>query len=574
MGYRLATPEEVRRAGIRPLAPSQGRGDSKHSRYASPNIVRRLRSDAAWPAGPGTHLRSQLVHHAKVCMMVTRRALPLNARQHWAHDCDGIAWHVDDPANRSKAVQQLTRNNVWDNASRHGAAFSATVPFVRSAPAHALPAAVAVAANEGGLSLKGTTLFLDVRPALWPHLCIWSNLIFPLWEGIYLGELDGLPPVRDVVVWQATRRHKAPFVRDTLALVVEAARRRHAQPPEGGGVVDAHLARCASCKGVRIHYTDSFRVGSVACFEHMVRVRLPRINGDSSGLAWAGWQSAGTRARPSAVAFQSSLGCASGFSSRAARLSYREALLWMYDSHRYPKSDRDAQARARAEARAWAPLSAAEAAAWTLVEGGAATGARLGRSPESVGREVSLGAAPPPRRTITLLERSHSIKRCRLSHAAIMGVRRIAKRAGYTVQLHDFDLAPRMRTQALLVYSTNILITAHGAALTHLPLLPEGAVVLELFNCEHFAYGYANLARASQLYYEAVRRPERECQEPRDLTGDTRARMNENYAYTLDVIAPFVRRAIRYQWWFDHPSSAWGLGSAANDTNERTNENG
>ena len=162
MGYRLATPEEVRRAGIRPLAPSQGRGDSKHSRYASPNIVRRLRSDAAWPAGPGTHLRSQLVHHAKVCMMVTRRALPLNARQHWAHDCDGIAWHVDDPANRSKAVQQLTRNNVWDNASRHGAAFSATVPFVRSAPAHALPAAVAVAANEGGLSLKGTTLFLDV----------------------------------------------------------------------------------------------------------------------------------------------------------------------------------------------------------------------------------------------------------------------------------------------------------------------------------------------------------------------------------------------------------------------------
>ena len=51
--------------------------------------------------------------------------------------------------------------------------------------------------------------------------------------------------------------------------------------------------------------------------------------------------------------------------------------------------------------------------------------------------------------------------------------------------------------------------------------------------------------------------------------------MNENYAYTLDVIAPFVRRAIRYQWWFDHPSSAWGLlGSVANDTNERTDENG
>jgi len=449
-------------------------------------------------------------------------------------------------------VQQLTRNNVWDNASGHDAAFSATVPFVRSAPAHALPsAAVAVAANEGGLSLKGTTLFLDVRPAMWTHICFWSNLIFPLWEGIYLGELDGLPPVRDVVVWQATRGQIAgfPFMRDTLALVVEATRRRQAQPPGGGQV--------------RIHYTNSFLVGSVACFEHMVRVRLPRINGDSSGLGWApGSLSAGTRARSGAVGFQSSLGCASGFSSRAARLSYREALLWMYDSHRYPESD--APARARAEVRAWAPLSTAEAAAWTLIEGGAATGARLGRSPESVGREVSPGAAPPPRRTITLLQRQ---KRCRLSQAAITGVRRIAERAGYTLQLHDFDQVPPMRTQALVVSSTNILITAHGAALTHLPLLPEGAAVLELFNCGHFAYGYTNLARASQLYYEAVRRPERECQEPRDLTGDTRARMNENYAYTLDVIAPFVRRAIRTSGGLTtHPLRGLGPLGPANDT--------
>ena len=30
------------------------------------DIVRRLRADAAWPVGPGMHLRSQLVHHAKV----------------------------------------------------------------------------------------------------------------------------------------------------------------------------------------------------------------------------------------------------------------------------------------------------------------------------------------------------------------------------------------------------------------------------------------------------------------------------------------------------------------------------
>ena len=50
--------------------------------------------------------------------------------------------------------------------------------------------------------------------------------------------------------------------------------------------------------------------------------------------------------------------------------------------------------------------------------------------------------------------------------------------------------------------------------------------------------------------------------------------MNENYAYTLDVIAPFVRRAIRYQWWFDHPSRpilCLGAGlRRQRDTDERT----
>ena len=58
--------EDAERHVRRKVASSHSSTPWVLGRHASPDIVRRLRTDATWPAGPGTHLRSQLVHHAKV----------------------------------------------------------------------------------------------------------------------------------------------------------------------------------------------------------------------------------------------------------------------------------------------------------------------------------------------------------------------------------------------------------------------------------------------------------------------------------------------------------------------------
>ena len=53
--------------GVKVASSSHSSTDSRRlARQVAPDTVRRLRPDAAWPAGPGTHLRPQLVHHAKV----------------------------------------------------------------------------------------------------------------------------------------------------------------------------------------------------------------------------------------------------------------------------------------------------------------------------------------------------------------------------------------------------------------------------------------------------------------------------------------------------------------------------
>jgi hypothetical protein len=61
--------EDADRHARRKVASSHSSTHRRLARHDSPDIVRRLRADAAWPAGPGMHLRTQLVHHAKVCHM-------------------------------------------------------------------------------------------------------------------------------------------------------------------------------------------------------------------------------------------------------------------------------------------------------------------------------------------------------------------------------------------------------------------------------------------------------------------------------------------------------------------------
>ena len=74
---------------------------------------------------------------------------------------------------------------------------------------------------------------------------------------------------------------------------------------------------------------------------------------------------------------------------------------------------------------------------------------------------------------------------------------------GYTLQQTSFDIATlraqaitrrdraettrrdhaRAPRQARILSGTHILLAAHGAAMTNIPLLPDGAVVIEMFNC-------------------------------------------------------------------------------------------
>ena len=111
-------------------------------------------------------------------------------------------------------------------------------------------------------------------------------------------------------------------------------------------------------------------------------------------------------------------------------------------------------------------------------------------------------------------------KRCRFSDAAIAGLRKLVGAWGYELQLKAFD-NKLLRYQAEVLAKTDIFIAAHGAALTNIPLLPEGAAVFEMFNCGHFAYGFQNMARACGISYNALRRPERGCNTPTALTGST-----------------------------------------------------
>ena len=65
------------------------------------------------------------------------------------------------------------------------------------------------------------------------------------------------------------------------------------------------------------------------------------------------------------------------------------------------------------------------------------------------------------------------------------------------------------------------------------------------------------LARAANIAHFPLRRAGAECNTPAELTGNTRVHMNENYAFSFDEVTPVVLQAIRYQWWFDHPSTAF-----------------
>ena len=105
--------------------------------------------------------------------------------------------------------------------------------------------------------------------------------------------------------------------------------------------------------------------------------------------------------------------------------------------------------------------------------------------------------------------------------------------------------------QAKVISETDIFWASHGAGMVHLPLLPRDAVAIEMFNCGHFSYLYANLALNLGVRYFTMQRTEPWCYRPQSLYGDTRKNMSKTYAFTQAEAEPVLMQAVRYHMWQD-----------------------
>ncbi|KAL1520535.1 hypothetical protein AB1Y20_022111 [Prymnesium parvum] len=136
-----------------------------------------------------------------------------------------------------------------------------------------------------------------------------------------------------------------------------------------------------------------------------------------------------------------------------------------------------------------------------------------------------------------------------------LGTFRRLKAAVYEASGYSLVRAVFERTtyayQAEVISQTDLFWAGHGAGLVHIPLLPKLAVVIEMFNCGHFSYLYANLALHLGVKYFAMQRREPYCTTPSSLYGDTRKNMSKTYAYTFDEAYPTLMQAIRYHLWQD-----------------------
>lgn len=105
--------------------------------------------------------------------------------------------------------------------------------------------------------------------------------------------------------------------------------------------------------------------------------------------------------------------------------------------------------------------------------------------------------------------------------------------------------------QAQVISETDVFWASHGAGMVHLPLLPKDAVTIEMFNCGHFSYLYAQLALHVGVRYFLMQRVEPWCYKPGTMYGDTRKNMSKTYAYTYEEAEPVLLQAVRYHMWQD-----------------------
>lgn len=175
-----------------------------------------------------------------------------------------------------------------------------------------------------------------------------------------------------------------------------------------------------------------------------------------------------------------------------------------------------------------------------------------------------LRVAPPEPRvpTITHLSRPFGARdaklhgkawqlRCHIKPATFRELQRVVYHlSGYRMVRAVFERTT-YAYQAKIISETDIFWASHGAGMVHLPLLPKDAVAIEMFNCGHFSYLYANLALNLGVRYFTMQRTEPWCYRPQSLYGDTRKNMSKTYAYTQAEAEPVLIQAVRYHMWQD-----------------------
>lgn len=172
---------------------------------------------------------------------------------------------------------------------------------------------------------------------------------------------------------------------------------------------------------------------------------------------------------------------------------------------------------------------------------------------------------PPPEPrvpTVTHLSRPFGVKdaklhghawqlRCHIKPSTFRKLQSIVFQAsGYRMVRAVFERTT-YAYQAKVMSETDIFWASHGAGMVHLPLLPKDAVAIEMFNCGHFSYLYANLALNLGVRYFTMQRTEPWCYRPSTLYGDTRKNMSKTYAYTQAEAEPILMQAVRYHMWQD-----------------------
>ncbi|XKL63519.1 hypothetical protein PGB90_005883 [Kerria lacca] len=116
----------------------------------------------------------------------------------------------------------------------------------------------------------------------------------------------------------------------------------------------------------------------------------------------------------------------------------------------------------------------------------------------------------------------------------------------YNVKRVIFDRNVSFKNQLEIIYNTDILISIHGAGLTHLLFLPDWAVVFELYNCED-AGCYQDLARLRGVQYitwqdTSKLYPQDQSEQP-DKKGHAKF---TNYKFNVDEFLKLVKTAEEY----------------------------